>query len=81
MDFLKKFYHGFIKFGDFLGSIMTFLILTILFSTVVLLVRVVGFIFRKKFVDTTFDRELDTYWQEVDEMESHLDLETIKLPY
>lgn len=81
MEFLKRFYRGFIAFGDFLGSIMTFLILTVLYSTVVLMVRALGFVFKKKFVDTTFDREAETYWQEVDELESNLDLETIKLPY
>ena len=81
MKFLRGIYDGLIKIGDFLGMIMTFLILTVLFFSVVLLVRLVGFVFRKMFVDVSFNKEADTYWQEVDEMESHLDLETIKLPY
>jgi large-conductance mechanosensitive channel len=81
MKFLRKLYDGFIRFGDFIGSIMTFVILTILYLTVVLMVRLVGYLFRKKFVDTSIDSDASTYWQEVDDMESHLDLETIKLPY
>ncbi len=78
MRFLHKFKDGFIAFGDFLGTIMTTVILTILYFTVVLLVWLFGGLFRKRFIDKRLDTE-GSYWVPVEDEEISLD--KMSLPF
>lgn len=78
---MRKLIDGFIRFGDVLGSIMTFLILTLMYYSVVLFVRVFGWIFRKKFVDVRFDKTASTYWIDVEKDFNRPTLERMRLPF
>lgn len=81
LKFLKR---GLISLGDFIGGIMTRVILSLLYITVIALVWLLSKIAGKKFIDTRFGHrfaKVKSYWIPVgDDFNTHT-LEKWELPY
>lgn len=85
---LKKLKKGFIAVGDFIGGIMTRVILSVLYITVIALIWAIAKIFGKQFVDKRFGSRLagqgakvKSYWIHVDPEFNNHTLEKWELPY
>lgn len=85
---LKKLKKGCIAAGDFIGGIMTRVILSVLYITVIALIWCVSKIFGKQFVDKRFGGRLTgqgaivkSYWIHVDPEFNNHTLEKWELPY
>ncbi len=84
VSFLKCIKRGFIALGDFIGGIMTRVILSLLYISVIALVWVIAKLFGKKFIDTRFGHRFSkakSYWIPVDDEFNTHTLEKWELPY
>ena len=76
--------NAFIALGDFIGGIMTRVILSHLYISVIALIWIVAKLFGKKFIDTPFGyrfSNVKSYWIPVDDEFNTHTLEKWELPY
>lgn len=70
MNMIRKLYRGWIQFGNILGEIVSTLLLTIVYFSIVGILTLIAFIFRVDFL--RLKKTTGSYW--LDPQKEHMDL-------
>lgn len=70
MNMIRKLYRGWIQFGNILGEIVSILLLTIVYFSIVGILTLIAFIFRVDFL--RLKKTEGSYW--LDPQKEHMDL-------